>query len=336
VRALLITAPNRATVADVEPPRAGPGQIVVDVRRAGVCGTDTALAMGEPERMAHLGNTFPMRLGHEWCGVVASVGDDVDPAWIGRRVTGDTMIGCGHCARCLGGRHHLCEARHEIGIRAWPGALAEQVLVPFSNIHALPDAIDDDAGAMVEPGANAWRAVDAAGVRAGHRVLVIGPGAIGLIAAQMARARGADVHLFGRNDRNSALARSVGLDPVWEEDSLPDLSWSSVIDASNASASPRRAFDLVETGGRVALIGMAGEESRADARPLVRKEVTVVGLLGGSAGIGPTIDAYASGEVTVAPLVQAVLSLEEAATWFGGAPVAGPGVKILVDPQKDG
>src|SRR5436305_1902544 len=124
MRAFVVDAPGRAGVVDVEPPVAGPGQVVVDVARVGVCGTDVEFFTGEMAYL-HQGHAgYPIRLGHEWCGTVATVGAGVDPAWLGRRVTGDTMLGCGRCARCRAGRHHVCADRYEIGIRGgWPGAL---------------------------------------------------------------------------------------------------------------------------------------------------------------------------------------------------------------------
>ena len=125
MRAFVLTAPGRAEVRDVPEPEPGPGEVVVAVERAGVCGTDVEFFTGE---MAYLHSgeaAYPMRIGHEWCGVVASAGAGVDPAWVGRRVTGDTMLGCGTCDRCTAGRQHLCADRYEIGIRnGRPGALA--------------------------------------------------------------------------------------------------------------------------------------------------------------------------------------------------------------------
>ena len=107
--------------------------------------------------------SFPMRIGHEWCGTVSAVGDGVDPAWVGRRTTGDTMLGCGRCRRCRAGLQHVCRDRYEIGIRGgFPGALAEQLALPVSALHPLPDSVDAVAGAMVEPGGNALRSVRAA------------------------------------------------------------------------------------------------------------------------------------------------------------------------------
>ena len=128
MRALVITGPGEAEVRDVAPPEPRPGEVVVDVDRAGVCGTDMELFTGEMSYL-HTGQAqYPMRIGHEWTGTVSVLGDGVDPSWLGRRVTGDTMIGCGQCARCLTGRHHVCADRYEIGVRnGWPGALAEQL-----------------------------------------------------------------------------------------------------------------------------------------------------------------------------------------------------------------
>ncbi len=147
------------------------------------------------------------------------MGPGVDEAWLGRHVTGDTMLGCGHCRLCLGGRQHVCHDRFEIGIRGgWPGALAEQVLVPANALYALPDSVDAVAGALVEPGGNAWRAVQAAEAAPGARVLVYGPGTIGLLAGLLAAAEGLEVHLAGRSQRSLAFARSLEIGPVWAAD----------------------------------------------------------------------------------------------------------------------
>ena len=111
MRAFVLTGPGQFTVAEVEPPVAEPGQVVVDVERAGVCGTDVEFFTGHMAYLHQGHATYPMRLGHEWCGAVSAVGDGVDPAWAGQRVTGDTMLGCGHCSRCRTGRQHVCADR---------------------------------------------------------------------------------------------------------------------------------------------------------------------------------------------------------------------------------
>ena len=103
MRALVISGAGSARLEDVEAPVPGRGQVVVYVRRAGICGTDVELLTGQLAYFAQGKIGFPIRPGHEWCGVVSAVGGDVDRGWLGARVTGDTMLGCGRCPRCAGG-----------------------------------------------------------------------------------------------------------------------------------------------------------------------------------------------------------------------------------------
>ncbi|MGW3352833.1 zinc-dependent alcohol dehydrogenase [Nonomuraea rubra] len=337
MRALVLTGPGKAEVQEVEPPVAGPGEVVVDLERVGVCGTDVELFTGGMSYL-HTGRSwYPLRPGHEWCGRVSAVGEGVSPSWAGRRVTGDTMLGCGHCDRCRAGRHHVCAELAEIGIsRGRPGALAERLAVPATALHHLPDVVDPTLGALVEPGGNALRAVRAAGLEAGERVLVLGTGTIGLLTALFARAGGAEVHLMGRDEHGLPLARSLGFTDAWTRGSLPSLAWDAVIDASNAPGLPALALDLVEPGRRAVYIGLAGTPSTIDTRDLVLKDVTAVGILGGSAGLAGAIAAYAEGSVDARPLVAATVGLAETADVLAGRrPTgAGPGPKVHIDPRR--
>ncbi|MFD0663110.1 zinc-dependent alcohol dehydrogenase [Thermocatellispora tengchongensis] len=216
MRALVLTGPGKAEVHEVEPPAAAPGEVVVDVERAGVCGTDVELFTGEMSYL-HTGRSwYPLRPGHEWCGRVTALGDGVPAEWLGRRVTGDTMLSCRTCDRCRSGRHHVCGDMAEIGIsRGRPGALAEQLAVPVTALHALPDTVDSTLGALVEPGGNALRAARGAGLRPGGRLLVLGTGTIGLLTALFARAGGAEVHLLGQDESTLRLARHLGFGHAW-------------------------------------------------------------------------------------------------------------------------
>jgi threonine dehydrogenase-like Zn-dependent dehydrogenase len=329
-RAFVITGPGRAGVADVPAPVAGPDEVVVDVERCGVCGTDTEFFTGEMAYLRTGDAAYPIRIGHEWAGVVSAVGSGVDDAWLGRRVTGDTMLGCGHCERCLGGRQHLCAERHEIGIRrGWPGALATRLPVPVRALHELP--VDAELGALVEPGGNAVRAVRAAGPA--ERLLVIGPGTIGLLCALFAAAGGTEVHLLGVTPASLDFARSLGF-PAWE--AAPPLRFDAVIDASNAASSPALAVELVEPGGRVVCIGISGERSELDSRTLVLKDVTVTGVLSASGGLEGAIEQYATGAVDPRPLVAATVGLADVSDVLAGRrrPEWGAAPKIHVDPNR--
>lgn len=335
----MITGPGRAEVREVDPPEAGDGEVVVEVERAGVCGTDVEFFTGDMAYL-HQGHAeFPMRIGHEWMGRVASVGAGVDAAWIGRRVTGDTMLGCGRCRRCRSGRQHVCADREEVGIRGGrPGALAERLAVPATSLHRLPDDLDPALGALVEPAGNALRAVEAAALEPGQRLLVLGPGTIGLLCAMFARAAGAEVHLLGRSAESLDFARTLGFEHVCTESTLPELPFDAVIDASNAVRMPALAVELAEPGGRVVLIGLAGEPSLVDTRALVLADVTAVGILSASPGLSGAIQAFATGLVDPRPLVAATIPLEALAGVLAGDRPAGAGAgpKIHIDPRTDG
>ena len=382
MRAFVITGPGHGAVQDVDPPSPAPGQVVVDVERAGVCGTDMEFFTGHMAYLRTGEARYPVRIGHEWCGVVARSGDAATAAWVGQRVIGDTMLGCGRCRRCLGGRQHLCAERFEIGVRGgWPGALAEQLLVPASALYALPAGIGPVTGALVEPGGNALRAVRAAlaGLgRAGpgpggsgrggsgrggsgrggsgrggsgrggpgpgdpgqggpaRRLLVMGPGAIGLLAAQIARSLGAEVHLLGRDEPSLRFARDLGLGHTWLRDTLPGLPFDAVLDASTAAGLPSLAAEIVEPGGRVAYIGLSAEPSPLDTRTLVLKDITATGVLSASGGLAETISLYASGAVDPRPIVAATVGLGDVAEVLAGhrPPDWGGAPKIHVDPRR--
>jgi threonine dehydrogenase-like Zn-dependent dehydrogenase len=333
MRALVISGLRSARVEDVEAPVPEAGQVVVDVRRAGVCGTDVELFTGQLAYFAQGKIDFPIRPGHEWCGVVSALGAGVDPGWLGVRVTGDTMLGCGHCPRCLAGHGHTCADRREVGIMGWAGALAEQVLVRASSLYRLPDAIDDRAGALVEPGGNAWRAASAAAAGQGKRILICGPGTIGLLTTAFARAAGAEVDIWALNGDRRELAASFGASGYWTADDPPPATYDAVIDCTDDHQMPAAALALAEPAGRVVYIGISGVPSPIDSRDLVLGDLVAVGILGASAGLAPAIEHYAGGRVDPAGLVQVTVGLERAAEALAGQVSTGAGTKIHIDPQ---
>ncbi|ADJ45182.1 alcohol dehydrogenase [Amycolatopsis mediterranei S699] len=333
MRAFVLTGPGECSVQEVPAPRAVAGEVVVDVERAGVCGTDVEFFTGEMTYLHQGHSAYPMRLGHEWAGTVTEVGAGVDPAWLGRRVMGDTMLGDRTCRRCRRGHQHTCERRQEVGIRGGrAGALAERLAVPAWSLHALPDTVDAALGALVEPGANAVRAARAAGAGPGDRALVLGPGTIGLLTAMFLRAAGAEVHVLGLGSPD--FARGLGFADTWTRETLPDLPFDAVVDATGAAASPALAVELVEPAGRVVYIGLSGQPSRLDTRALVLKDVTAVGVLSGSPGLAETIAAYASGAVDPRPLVAATVGLGEVGAVLAGERIGGAGPKVHIDPRR--
>jgi threonine dehydrogenase-like Zn-dependent dehydrogenase len=336
MRAFVVTGPGQTEVTQVEHPRPAAGQVIVDVERVGVCGTDVEFFTGGMAYL-HQGHArYPVRLGHEWCGTVTAVGDGADRGWLGQRVTGDTMLGCGRCDRCRSGSWHVCDDRYEVGIRGgFPGALAEQMAVPVTALHRLPAAVDRVAGALVEPGGSALRAVRAAALRPGERLLIIGPGTIGLLTALFALAEGICVHVLGLTRPSLDFALALGVHGAWTAADLPRLPFDAVIEASTAPELPAAALTLVEPGKRVVYVGVADRPSVIDARNLVLRDVTAVGILGASAGLAGAIERYAAGSVDLRPLVAATVGLGDVGRVLGGwrPDGAGPGPKVHVDPH---
>lgn len=339
MRAFVISSPGHGMVMDVEPPAAGPGEVVVDVERVGLCGTDMELFSGHMSYVIEGFERYPLRPGHEWAGVVSAIGEGVDASWLNARVTGDTMLGCGACDRCLRGRHHVCENRYEIGIRGgWPGALAEHLRVPANALHRLPPVIDAGAGALIEPAGCALRAVEATGVAAGDRLCVWGPGTLGLLAMQFAAARGAIVDVVGIDAERLALAKELGAHHAMRADDITGRDsqcYQAVIDTSTSPTTAASAVRQVEPSGRVVLVGIADVASTIDTRELVFGDITVVGILAASAGLAGAIELFAAGAIQTEPLIAATVGLDAVAGVLAGRRPenAGPGPKIQVDPR---
>ena len=338
MRALVVTAPREAAVRDVPEPVPEPGQLVVDVERVGICGTDVEFYTGEMAYFELGYAEYPLRLGHEWVGRVSAVADSADEHWLGARVTGDTMLGCGQCEYCVAGHQHVCPNRYEVGIRGgWAGALAEKLVIPARFAYAIPEHVTPAAAGLVEPAANALRAVRGAAIEPGHRVLVLGSGTIGLLAAQFALAAGAEVHVGGVREGSLTLAGALGVAHTSQLDDLagsPPDSFDSVIECTSNEAMPALSVRLVKPAGRVVFIGLSSAPSLIDTRDVALRDITAVGVLSGSGGQAGAIEAFASGAVVPDAIVGEVISLDQVPSRLEGdrGPGAGPGPKVHVDP----
>ena len=339
MRALVVVSPGVAEVQEISEPVASPGELLVAVERVGICGTDVELYTGEMAYIEQGYTTFPLRLGHEWAGRVVATGSPDDAGWMGKLVTGDTMLGCGRCSYCQSGHQHVCPDRNELGIRGdWAGALAELMVIPTRFALAIPDTVSLAAAALVEPGGNSLRAVQAAAIEPGQRVLIIGAGTIGLLCAQFALAEGADVFLAGVRSGALALARELGVRNVLTIAELEDgfdNAFDSVIDATSLESVPEMCIRLVRPAGRLVYIGLSSTPSTVDTRDIVLRDISVVGILSASPGLAGAIAAFASGAVVPDRLVSEVVALDEVPSRLEGqrGENVGPGPKVQVDPR---
>ena len=195
------------------------------------------------------------------------------------------------------------------------------------------------AAALVEPGGNSLRAVRAAEHHArADRVLVLGSGTIGLLAAQFALAAGAEVHVGGVREGSLALARSLGVPHTWQLDELADSpsdQFDAVIEATSNEAMPALSVRLAKPAGRVVYIGLSSTPSLVDTRDIALKDITAVGILSASPGLAGAIEHFADGSVVPDAIVSEVVALEDVPARLEGrrGADAGPGPKVHVDPR---
>ena len=273
MRAFVLTAPGECAVQEVPAPVAARARWSSTSSGSGCAAPTSSSSPARWPTCTRGTPRYPMRLGHEWAGTVAAVGDGVDPAWIGRRVMGDTMLGDGTCRRCRRGHQHVCEHRQEVGIRGGrPGALAEQLAVPATSLHALPDA----RRPRPRRAGRAGRQRAARG--AGRRPAARRPGAGARARARSAcwsrcsrRAAGAEVHLLGRPTSRSTSPARLGFEHAWTEDTLPDLPFDAVVDASNAAA-PARPGAGPGRAGRPRRLHRTGRQPQPHRHPHARAQ----------------------------------------------------------------
>jgi L-iditol 2-dehydrogenase len=257
VQGLTKLAPGRGNVALAErpEPEPAPGHVVLEVRAAGICGTDIHIHDGE------FVSNPPVTMGHEVSAVVAEIGDGVDPAWRGERVVTETyFFTCGECDHCRAGRTNLCPKRRSIGSHV-DGGFARLVHVPAKNLHRIPDWLDAHAAPIAEPLACCCHSLlDPDRVVAGDEVLVIGPGPVGLLAAQVARAAGGFVHVRGtlRDELRLDTARRLGFDVSTTDDGAVAFEPTVVVECSGSEPGIAFGLESARRTARYVQIGLAG------------------------------------------------------------------------------
>lgn len=274
MKALVYTAPNEVTYRDEPLPMPAKGEVLIRVERVGICGSDMHAYHGrDPRRVP------PLILGHE------IVGDIVDGPGRGRRVTVNPLITCGTCDYCREGRDNLCANRTMIGMTR-AGGFAEWVTTAASSVIDIPSAMPARTAALTEPAATALHAVELARrslVRplADARVLVLGGGAVGLLAALLLQSEG--VRSIALAETNELRRRAAGractatiVDPALG-DGVDEASVDLVIDAVGAKATRAAALAAVRPGGVVMHVGLADWASEIDMRKLTLAEVTLIG-----------------------------------------------------------
>jgi L-iditol 2-dehydrogenase len=307
----------------------GPGEVALDVHAVGVCGTDLHIWLGEYP------STPPMTMGHEVCGTVAAVGDGVDEDWLGARVAVETFYStCGECVYCRAGKLSVCEQRRSIGTHV-DGGFAPGLVLPARNLHRVPDALPDAAAALSEPLACVCNSMlDPSRVQVGDDVLVVGPGAIGLIAAQVARACGGRVTVRGtdRDEARLALAAELGFaTSLAGRDEPPPA--DVVVECSGAGPGIADALRAARRRARIVQMGLRGADVTIPYDLICFHELTVTaGFASNPLSWRRAMGLLRDGAVVLAPLVTEVVPLADWRRAFEGSR-AGDGVKYVLDPR---
>lgn len=213
MKVLLAQAPGELRVVEMETPRPGPHEILAKVAYCGVCGTDISIYKGLLNLGEDINPIYPVRLGHEWSGVVVETGSGTQRLKVGSRIISDTGYSCGECEMCLEGRYQCCLNGRAIGTtgECWPGAFAEYMLMTERLSFEVPDNVGLDEAALVEPASIGLYGLVRAGVGPNKNLLVIGTGPIGL--GGMACAKGMGVGktiLAGRKDKKLEIGAKMG------------------------------------------------------------------------------------------------------------------------------
>ena len=312
MKALVVSTPGRWSVVDDAPiPHAGAGEVQVQVKAVGICGSDLHILAGEFPP-----TPYPITPGHELAGVVTEVGDSVVNVALGDRVAVDPSLFCGRCRYCRAGRGNLCASWGAIGDTV-DGAFAEYVVVPAANAYPLPDDMSFAAGALVEPMSCVVHGLHRLAMRPGSDLLIVGGGTIGLSLLQAAKRSGATtVDVVDTDASRLERARTFGADEValdaGELVGRRGHGYEYVIEATGVPAAGRAALDALDRGGSLLIFGVAPEHAALDISPfrVYNDEQTILGSMAVLDSFAPAMSMLASGAIDAERMVTHTFELE--------------------------
>ena len=328
MRATRLLQTGHIETVDLPDPTPGPGDIVIEVEAAGICGTDRHLFKGE----------FPSVpgkvLGHEFSGIVVDANGH--PIIEGTRVTCDPNTWCGHCPACLRGQVNLCQNNVATGIHR-DGGFAEFCAFPAHKAHLLPHDLDPLYGAFCEPLACTIHGMDIGSVRPGERVCVIGGGVIGLMAVALAAKAGAEVMLLTRSAEKQALGRVMGAHEVAGSPEEAGEIWGYgsdlVVECAGVPATVEMTPLLRRSGGRIVILGVLpyGQKVQIEPFDLLFREIQMHYSFLNPFTHQRAADMIASGQIDVAPLITRTITLEDTPDVIAN-PAPGGEVRAIVAP----
>ncbi len=315
MRALIYEGPWQMPLQDMPMPEPAANEVVVNVRATGVCGSDVHGFTGSTGR-----RKLGVVMGHEFSGVIHSLGQQVSGFAIGERVVVQPLHRCGHCAMCRAGRSNICQNRTLIGMDTH-GGYADAVRVPQDQLYRLPDDLSFEQGAWTEPLSVALHAVSITPINLLDTVVVVGAGPIGLLTLQAARLKGAGtIIVTDRSAHRLELARQLGADivvNVADQDPISITQQATdgmgahvTFEAVGITPTVQQALEVTRIGGNVTWIGNSQREVTLNMQQVVTREITIRGTYGFDQEFTQAIELLRTKRIDVAPLTEQVAPLE--------------------------
>lgn len=324
MKAALIVKTNKIVLSDVKKPDINRDEVLVKVKRVGICGTDLGILKGNSFLIKDGYVKYPIICGHEWSGIVTDIGEEVENVKVGDRVTGDNTVSCGKCIDCMSGNYNICKFCKGVGtLGNYDGAFAEFIKMPERYIYKISENVSFDVASLTEPGSIAGYAVQKACIKPGDIVVVHGTGAIGLFAVQYAKISGAAITILtGRKNRKLQIGKEVGADIVINvnEDDLKkeifnvtnERGVDSIIEASGSISALVNSFDILRAGGRISVVSFFESKLKEfDIDKVVLSDMTLCGSAGSPGYFTRTLQLMSVKRLICEPIITHKYKFEE-------------------------
>ncbi len=307
---------NKIDLRDIVQPRKQ-NEVLVKIRKAGICSTDLELVKGY----------YPYAgvLGHEFVGEVVRADD---ASWIGQRVVGDINAVCGECEQCLNGRPTHCENRTVLGIANRDGTFAEFTQLPIENLHKVPASVSDEMAVFTEPLAAALEIQEQINIQPTDRVLLVGAGRLGQLIAQTLALTGCDLRVVARHKRQQELLSARGIRIIAEED-VQRWRWDVVVEATGSPSGFALARQAIRPRGTLVLKSTYKGEMNVNFSSIVVDEVNIIGSRCGP--FEPALRLMESKQVDPTVLIDDEFSLGDGVKALERAAQSGV-LKVLIQP----
>jgi (R,R)-butanediol dehydrogenase/meso-butanediol dehydrogenase/diacetyl reductase len=340
MRAAAYVGDDIIRVQERDPVEPAPGQLRLDVAYVGICGTDLHIKHGAMDARV----TLPAVIGHEMSGTVAAVGEGVTAWTEGDRVTVMPLRWCGDCAACRAGHRHVCQRLVFVGIDA-PGALQQSWTIDQDLVVRLPERLPLDQAALAEPLAVAVHDVRRSGLAAGGRALVVGGGPIGLLIALVAVSEGIGVLVSEPNAFRRVVAEQLGvrtIDPLAEDVAAAVDEWTDgagadvAFEVSGSGPGLATATHSLRVRGRLVVVAIHSQPVPLDLFRVFWRELEVAGArVYERTDFERAVELLAAGAIPTAPLISAVVPLEQTAEAFAALEGGGDVLKVLIDCRQE-